>query len=103
MEKGRLGFAGTSYKPSRDEKKYDEEVDGVRQIETGFYTRNRPAGGDGDAGDWYCAIEADREKFDTVGKIWIPEYWEKPVWGEISQEKHSWSGNEEVVFDISSQ
>jgi hypothetical protein len=62
-------------------------------------TVNKPAGWEGDDDDWYCVIEADIEKFSQVGKIWIPPYWDKPVYSEITEEIQLWEGEEDDLME----
>ncbi|KAI9048446.1 hypothetical protein LZ554_007282 [Drepanopeziza brunnea f. sp. 'monogermtubi'] len=60
-------------KPYRDEK-YDYHPRYAPQLGHGFYMTNEPASWPADSDEWYCAIKADSEAVEKVGKVWIPKH-----------------------------
>ncbi|EKD13119.1 uncharacterized protein L3040_002919 [Drepanopeziza brunnea f. sp. 'multigermtubi'] len=85
-------------KPSRDES-YDAVLKVIGQLGSGFYTTNKPSSWEVEPGKWYCVIEAPHEKIENYPKIWIPEYWERPVSGEFDEYIDLWERDESVLLE----
>ncbi|EKD15314.1 uncharacterized protein L3040_001681 [Drepanopeziza brunnea f. sp. 'multigermtubi'] len=73
----------------------DDDSPYYPQIGNGIYTVQEPAGWRTRGSQWYCAIEADSDKFDAVDKVWVPEYWDDPETGE---EESLWSVAESEIL-----
>ncbi|EKD12989.1 hypothetical protein MBM_08751 [Drepanopeziza brunnea f. sp. 'multigermtubi' MB_m1] len=67
------------------------------QFGPGFNIVNVPAGWPGAPDEWYCVIEADRKKFNSASKLWIPEDYQQVNWIKSVQVIPLWSGNEHDV------
>ncbi|KAI9050699.1 hypothetical protein LZ554_004819 [Drepanopeziza brunnea f. sp. 'monogermtubi'] len=85
-------------KPFRDER-YDESLKVIGQIGSGLYTTNKPSSWEVGPGKWYCVIEAPSEKIESYPKIWIPEYWERPVFGGWNEQIDLWEREESVLLE----
>jgi hypothetical protein len=65
---------------------------------------NTSPGLEGEADDWYCIVQADSKKIDEVGKVWIPESYDKVVSDTETEKVHLWSGDEKLISEyIASQ
>ncbi|EKD12450.1 uncharacterized protein L3040_001063 [Drepanopeziza brunnea f. sp. 'multigermtubi'] len=62
------------------------------QIGHGFYVVDQPGDWEDDDDQWYCVIEADKERIRAAEKIWIPEtHASTKLWT-------MWSGNEPTIL-----
>ncbi|EKD13055.1 hypothetical protein MBM_08817 [Drepanopeziza brunnea f. sp. 'multigermtubi' MB_m1] len=94
VAKEEAAYINEHHKPHRD-KIYDERRDRnfKRQLGNGFYTVNKPGNWDGVGDEWYCVIEADDDKMEEVGKVWVP----KTTPGDGGRPKHLWDDEDAIL------
>ncbi|EKD15337.1 hypothetical protein MBM_06553 [Drepanopeziza brunnea f. sp. 'multigermtubi' MB_m1] len=78
---------------------YDKPGESLNQIGEGFYLYNDPSCGNEKPSEnnWFCAIEADKEKMAKATKVWIQEFWTRWASDDESVELDLWAGDESLV------
>ncbi|EKD16202.1 uncharacterized protein L3040_009559 [Drepanopeziza brunnea f. sp. 'multigermtubi'] len=71
------------------------------QLGTGFSLTQVPALWEGDprVKNWYCVVEADREKMEEAQKVYIPEYYENTYQNGRRQEIQLWFAGDRYIME----
>ncbi|KAJ5042442.1 uncharacterized protein L3040_004990 [Drepanopeziza brunnea f. sp. 'multigermtubi'] len=87
-------------KPTRDPF-YDNISPDQSQLGPGFYMTNEAATWYTSDDEWFCVIKADAQKFNSIGKVWIPRnYWMTPPYLILGYIR-TWVNNPEKALRFS--
>ncbi|EKD19983.1 hypothetical protein MBM_01935 [Drepanopeziza brunnea f. sp. 'multigermtubi' MB_m1] len=93
-----IGYAkvspGLAQQINSDNKPRVEESRTLQQVGPGFYLRSISNWYEDD-GNWFCAIEANKNKMKEIVKVWIPKEFESMTWGSQIKKYQLWGQDEE--------
>ncbi|KAI9054959.1 hypothetical protein LZ554_002102 [Drepanopeziza brunnea f. sp. 'monogermtubi'] len=68
------------------------------KLGAGVYLVNDPEMFLGEKGDWYCGIKANKQKLKEIGKIWIPQAYQKSTPAGL-KEQELWAQEERDILN----